>query len=121
MRSPVPDPPPKLDRLLVDHDPHVVDLTLRCREAILDAMPDATERVYLGWHGLGFHDPAAGYVCAIFPDADHVRVGFEHGHLLSDGRLEGTGKRVRYLVVPTWTDETARTITRLVVEALHVR
>ncbi len=117
------DPRSALDRLLDEAPPHVADLVRRCRGAILAAMPDATERVYLGWRGVGFHHPTAGYVCAVFPADDHAKVGFEHGHLLHDphGRLEGTGKRVRYLVVTDWNDHVAEALDDFIAQAIQLR
>ncbi len=118
----LPEPPSDLDRILVDHDRHVTELLLRCRTVILTAMGEATERVYQGWHGLGFHHPVAGYVCAVFPGEGSVRVGFEHGHLLSDpdGYLVGAGKQVRYLVVEAWDRHIADVLTELVAEAIRL-
>jgi hypothetical protein len=57
------------------------------------------ERVRPGWHSLNFHDPAAGFVCALFPLADRVQLVFERGALLPDPdrRLGGTGRQVRTL------------------------
>lgn len=91
--------PAGLEELLDEHCADVAALTRRLREVILTARPELSERVYRGWHGLGFHHPAHGYVVAVFPTADAVSVGFEHGADLPDphGLLRGTGKRLRYL------------------------
>ncbi|WP_433613856.1 DUF1801 domain-containing protein [Dactylosporangium sp. CA-139114] len=93
------DGPEGLEELLGEHCASIGALTRHLREVILSARPELTERVYRGWHGLGFHHPSRGYVAAVFPRADSVTVGFEHGADLPDphGLLEGTGKRVRYL------------------------
>ena len=53
---------------------------------------------------LGFHHPTAGYIAALFPRSDHVKVGFEQGHD-PDGLLTKEGRQVRYLVVTEWTDD----------------
>jgi hypothetical protein len=73
------------------------------REVVLDAMPDAAERVYRGWHGFGYHHPQAGYVCAVFPRADDALLAFERGVLLADphGLLYGDGRTVRWIQVRT--------------------
>lgn len=109
-------------QLLADYPPAVADLTRRLRAAVLSAVPDATERVYLGWRGIGFHHPDAGYVCAIFPGADRVRVGFERGHLLDDPDqlLEGTGTRVRYLTVTAWDPDLTATLEVLLDQAISL-
>ena len=108
------------EELLAEHDPSVVELALRVRELILMVMPEATEKVYAGWHGIGYHDPQAGYVCAIFPAADHIRVGFEHGNLLPDpdGRLEGEGSQVRYLTIRSIDAPLEKALAELIDHAL---
>ena len=114
---------PTIEDLLGDHSQEVVDLALQLRELILSVMPDATERVYHGWHGIGFYHPAAGYVCAIFPAADHVRVGFEHGHLLSDpeGVFDSGGSQVHYVTVDALTPEFSMHLGELVDQAVHLQ
>ncbi|MDG6104765.1 DUF1801 domain-containing protein [Dactylosporangium aurantiacum] len=91
--------PPGLDQLLAEHCADVAALARHLRDVIVEARPELTERVYSGWHGLGFHHPERGYVAAIFPGTDGVSVGFEHGAGMPDphGLLRGTGKRLRYL------------------------
>ncbi len=114
---------PSIDDILGDHTPEVVDLTLQLRDLIRSVMPDAIERVYHGWHGIGFHHPAAGYVCALFPAADHVRVGFEHGHLLPgpEGAFDSGGSQVRFITVETPTPELSAQLGELVDHAVHLQ
>ncbi len=72
------------------------------RKLVLKAIPTATEHPYLGWKGIGYRDPQAGYFAGIFPQRDHVRLLFEHGAVLDDpdGVLQGEGVRqVRWIVV----------------------
>ncbi|HET6257983.1 MAG TPA: DUF1801 domain-containing protein [Pseudonocardia sp.] len=87
----------QLDHLLVGELPAVAVLVRRLRAVVRIAHPDLRERVYPGWHGLGFHHPRGGYVCALFPRDGGVNVGFEHGADLPDphGRLLGEGRRMR--------------------------
>lgn len=75
------------------------------------------------WRGIGFHHPAAGYVCAVFPAADHVRVGFEHGHLLPDPGVvfDPGGKQVRYIAIHDWNSDLAGQVAELVEHAVHLR
>jgi hypothetical protein len=91
--------PPGFEEMLEDHCADISALTRHLRDVMLRARPELTERVYRGWHGLGFHHPDRGYLAAIFPGTDCVSVGFEHGADLPDphGLLQGTGKRLRYL------------------------
>lgn len=92
--------PKGLRDILADHSDEVADLTRRLRAVIRTARPELGEKIYLGWHGLGFHHPAKGYVAALFPREHDVNVGFEHGADLPDprGLLQGEGRQVRYLV-----------------------
>ncbi|MCU1663169.1 MAG: hypothetical protein JWR58_3234 [Pseudonocardia sp.] len=87
----------QLDHLLIGELPPVAALVRRLRAVVHAAHPDLRERVYPGWHGLGFHHPRGGYVCALFPRDGGVNVGFEHGADLPDphGRLVGEGRRMR--------------------------
>ena len=93
-----------LSSLLADHSPPVVDLTEVLRGVVRSALPMATENVNVGWHGLGYHDPDAGYVGGIFPGDESVRLGFEHGVELPDPEdlLEGDGSQIRYVVLEAW-------------------
>ncbi|WP_433284590.1 hypothetical protein ACQPZQ_25210 [Pseudonocardia sp. CA-142604] len=87
----------QLEELLVGEPPAVAALVHRLRAVVRAAHPDLRERVNSGWHGLAFHHPRAGYVCALFPRDGGVNVGFEHGGDLPDphGRLLGEGRRTR--------------------------
>ncbi len=91
---------PDVDDLLADHRDDVVATATRLRAALLDAQPQLVERVRRGWHSINYRDPAAGFVCAIFPTADSVQLVFERGAQLPDvdGLLTGSGKQVRMLV-----------------------
>ena len=55
--------------------------------------PEAVEKAYPSWHGIGYRLPESGYFCGICPLADSVKLGFEFGVLLPDpqGLLEGQG------------------------------
>jgi len=93
-----------LSSLLADHSEEVRSVTEVLRGVVRSAMPLATEKINLGWHGLGYHHPDAGYVAGIFPGDDAVRLGFEHGVDLPDpeGLLEGDGSQIRYVVLEEW-------------------
>ncbi|MGH7712826.1 MAG: DUF1801 domain-containing protein [Gemmatimonadaceae bacterium] len=54
------------------------------RVLVKKAVPTATEHPYIGWKGIGYRDPQAGYFVGIFPQPDHVRLLFEHGAMLDD-------------------------------------
>src|SRR5688500_17507405 len=103
---------PELDALLAHHPDAVAAIALRLREVLLAARPDLAERVRPGWHSVNFHDPDAGFVCAIFPLADRVQLVFERGASLPDPhhRLGGTGRQVRTLEFTAWEDVDAEVI-----------
>jgi hypothetical protein len=97
----MPEAPQEVRDYLAQAHPEVLDLALWLRDVVLEAEPDLTERVYRGWDGLGFRHPDAGYVCAIYPRGDEVRLLFEHGSRLADphGVLEGQGTQTRFVRV----------------------
>ncbi len=111
-----------VDQLLDEHVPKIALIANTLRMLIRTSLPDAEERVYPGWHGLGYHLPTSGYLCGIFPKEDRVKLGFEHGASLSDpkGILQGKGKQVRYLVVTDWREELRGDIQDLIDDALHM-
>jgi cytidylate kinase len=107
--------------LLADHTREVIDLTQVLRAVVRTALPMATEKINLGWHGLGYHDPVAGYVAGIFPGDESVRLGFEHGVGLPDPEnlLEGDGNQVRYVVLDEWDEQLRNPITDLLEAAVE--
>jgi hypothetical protein len=107
--------------ILAEHTPQVRDVAERLRALIRMTVPEAMEVAYPGWHGIGYHHPETGYVFAIFPEADRVRLGFEHGVDLPDpqGLLTGSGKRVRYVEIPAGKRPTVRAIRQLLLAAVH--
>jgi hypothetical protein len=91
-----------VEELLTDHSDAVIATAQRLRAVVLEAHPQLVERARPGWHSINYHDPAAGFVCAIFPAAERVQLVFEHGARLPDpeARLSGTGRQVRTLEFP---------------------
>lgn len=61
--------------------------------------PDLVAKVQRGWGSVNYRHRQAGFICAVFPMADHVALVFEHGRQLSNdaGLLEGDGKQVRFI------------------------
>jgi hypothetical protein len=89
----------EVEELLAAHPDDVAAAARRLREVILDAHPQLVERVRHGWHSVNYADPAAGFVCAVFPLADRVQLVFERGAQLPDPErlLCGSGRTVRTL------------------------
>jgi hypothetical protein len=112
--------PPKakltIEELLAAYPDAVTALANDVRPLVRAAMPDATETAYPGWRAIAYRDPRAGYVCGIFLFTDHVRLLFEHGHLLPDpaGVLEGTTKQTRHITLRPGEPIPAETIQDLV-------
>jgi hypothetical protein len=110
---------------LTDSHPGLANLALWVREAVLMGESDLTERVYLGWDGIGFRHPDGGYVCAIYPrePEQEVRLLFEHGARLDDreGLLEGAGTQTRFIRIRERDDGLAVAIGRYVHDAVAER
>ena len=111
------------DDILVPHTPAIRALCERLRTLCTDTLPSATEHGYPGWHGIGYRHPTAGYVCGIFPYAEHVRLLFEHGVLLHDAEqhLRGDGKQVRYLEFRNADEINADVIRVFLLEAVALK
>lgn len=91
----------EIDRFMAACDATVVRLLDQVRSFLREEVPDVVERVYWGWCALGYRDAQAGYFCGLFPQADHVRLYFEHGAALPDpsGLLTGDTRQTRYIVL----------------------
>jgi hypothetical protein len=90
----------QVEEILAAHTPDVVALVERLRHLTRATVPEAVEKAYPHWHGIGYTHPQVGYFCAIFPEQNQVKLGFEFGVLLPDpaGLLTGSGKQVRYVL-----------------------
>jgi hypothetical protein len=108
------------DEILAEHTEEIRALAQRLRYLVRRALPESEERVYPGWHGIGYRHPDAGYVCGIFPLADRVKIGFEHGASLPDPRgvLAEGGRQVRYVVIRSPEDIDERAIEELLFAAV---
>ena len=117
----------KAEDLVGGHTPGVVALVQRLRGLVRVTVPEAEERVYPTWHGLGYRHPQAGYFCGIFPREDVVNLAFEYGVLLEDpDRLltagpSGTMKKVRHVEVRRPADVREAGIRALLHQAVALR
>ncbi len=98
-------------------------LTNAARRLVKRVMPDALEYGNAGWCAIAYRHPEAGYVCGLFPFADHVKFLFEHGVELDDpdGVLEGDGTQVRYVTLRKRTDVRAEVLAPLLMAAIGLR
>jgi hypothetical protein len=99
-----PEPiPPEL--FLAGYPDEIRDLAERLRAVVLEAVPEALERVRIGWRIIGFDIPIdrkTRYFAFVAPEVKHVHIGWEPGILMADpdGILRGAHlklKRVRYV------------------------
>lgn len=103
--SPMDPMPP--DALIEDSPPPLREIAHELRAVVTDTFPDAIERVRPGWHLIGYDLPTdrpgrrTVYFAWIWPEVEHVHLGFEHGWAMHDPRgvLKGAGitKQVRWL------------------------
>ena len=98
-----------------------MELTRILRGVVRSAVSQSTEKINLGWGGLGYHHPEAGYVAGIFPGEDSVKLGLEHGRDLPDpqGLLEGDGSQVRYVTIDQWDEDLRDPLTDLLDAAVE--
>lgn len=90
------DDPIPPEALLDGYPPAMAALANGLRRVVLDAVPDAIERVRPGWRIIGYDVPIGrrtAYFAWVMPERVHVHLGFPKGILLDDpvGALEGRG------------------------------
>jgi len=110
------------EHILTGHTLEVRELCEALRSLVRAAAPEASETAYPSWHGIGYRHSKSGYFCAIFPQTDYVKLGFEFGVLLPDPDrlLEGDGKQVRYIYIRRKEDIRTEAIRGLIVAALSL-
>jgi hypothetical protein len=93
-----------VEAFLEGYSPRHRAIATRLRSIIRRTIPDATERVRVGWRVIGFDLPKgrrSPFFAWIFPEREHVHLGFPHGVLIADPeRLmagEGITKQARWL------------------------
>ena len=90
---------------LVGYPPGIQLAADRLRAVVLEAVPDATERVRTGWRLVGYDVPVGSrsrYFAFVAPELKHVHLGFEYGAWMTDpdNLLRGAHlnlRKVRYL------------------------
>ncbi len=114
------------EALLAPYPPGHQDVANALRRLVKRAVPDAIERVRPGWGLIGYDVPVGRrtrYFAFIWPEPEHVHLGFEHGVLMDDphGLLQGAGvtKQVRWLTL-TGAGDIPPTAAELVREAVRV-
>ena len=118
--------PPEL--LLAGYPPGIQAAAERLRAVVLEAVPDATERVRTGWRLVGYEVPVgkrSRYFAFVAPEVQHVHLGFEYGawmtdpdHLLRGAHLNL--RKVRFLTFEPGDPIPSRVLVRYTREAARV-
>ena len=93
------------EELLAPLPPRLVDVAEALRALVTGTVPDAIEAVRPGWRLIGYNLPVGRrtpFFAWVWPELEHVHLGFEHGVLLDDPERVLRGgelrlKRVRFL------------------------
>jgi hypothetical protein len=100
------------------------ELAEQLRRIVLEAVPHVSERVRVGWRLIGYDLPIgrrSTYFAWVFPEAEHVHLGFVNGMLIDDGSgvLSGAGitKRARWLTYAPGDSIDVELATQLVLAA----
>jgi hypothetical protein len=97
MTAPPPVPP---DLFLSGYPPPIVDIAHRLRDIVRDVVPEAIERVRIGWRIIGYDVPVGRrtrYFAFVGPEPEHCHLGWANGIWLTDpdGQLRGAHLRLR--------------------------
>jgi hypothetical protein len=116
-----------VEALLTDFSPGHAVIAQRLRRVVLDAVPEAIERVRPGWRLIGYDLPSGRhgtFFAWIWPEPEHIHLGFPRGILMDDpdGVMRGNGitKAARWLTYRVGDDVDERLATWLVLEAARV-
>lgn len=116
-----------VDALLADFSPAHGAIAERLRRVVLDAVPEAIERVRPGWRLIGYDVPLrsrGAFFAWIWPEPEHVHLGFPRGILMDDpgGVLQGAGitKAARWLTYDIGEDVDEGLAATFVLEAARV-
>ena len=96
------------DKLLADTAPNIADVARALRSAIKDTIPDGVEQVDFGNRllAVGRSMKMRDLMFAVIPHSAHVNLQLADGVDVPnpDGRIEGTGKRIRHIKVRSVED-----------------
>jgi hypothetical protein len=117
-----------VEALLEAYPPPMREIAERLRGIVTAAVPEATERVRVGWRLIAYDVPLDRRRTAFFawvgPEIRHVHLGFPRGvHMVDrDGVLEGAGvtKLARWLTFVPGDAIDDRSLEALVAEAARI-
>jgi hypothetical protein len=115
------------EALLEDYAPPLQEIAQRLREIVRRSAPDAIERVRPGWRLIGYDLPLGkqrAFFAWVWPEHEHVHLGFPQGWALHDprGLLKGEGvtKRVRWLTFTSGDQIDPAACAELLEEAIEI-
>jgi hypothetical protein len=115
------------EALLADFPPSHAVIAEQLRRIVVDAVPDAIERVRPGWRLIGYDLPVKRhgvFFAWVWLEPEHVHLGFPRGVHMEDPRraMSGAGitKLARWLTYKPGDDVDERLATELVLEAARV-
>ena len=127
MPSRAPDDSIPPEAFLTSYPPPIMALGQRLRWVVKRAVPDAIERVRPGWRLIGYDLPVrrqGAFFAWVWPELEHVHLGFPHGTLMEDpyGEMKGAGitKKARWLTYEPGDRIDETKALRLVEEAVRV-
>ena len=113
--------------LLEAYAPPLREIALRLRSIVVNAAPDAIERVRPGWRLIGYDLPVRRhgmFFAWVWPEIEHVHLGFPNGVLMDDPdrAMKGAGvtKKARWLTYQAGAVINEKLAARLVAEAARV-
>jgi len=113
------------EALLARFSPERIATADLLRALVRRVVPEVVERVRPGWGLIGYDLPVGRrmvYFAFVWPEVEHVHLGFEYGIHMDDpdGRLQGRGRKIRWVTAVRPGDVDPRTVEPLVREAARV-
>ena len=115
-----------VEAFLEPYPPATRRIAERLRDVVIEAVPEAIERVRPGWRLIGFDLPiGAGlrYFAFVAPEREHVHLGFEYGFVMDDPDDVLGGRelrRVRFLTLARGDEYRSTVLEALVREGARV-
>lgn len=110
----------EVDRFLSSYDSEIQAIARRTRVLVREMVPDAEEKLHLGWKNVGYS--CAKSFCAIAPHNAWVNLQFHDGAGLEDAAslLTGTGNRMRHVKLRSDADVEQTALAELVRSAARL-